>query len=432
MIPTTRRTFLQCGFATAALLPLSCAHPTRGLNPEGSRRKIESVAGPFDAEMLRFMAERRIPGGALAVFKDRRLVYAQGYGWADRERQIPASARSLFRIASLSKPLTAVAVLKLAQEGRINLDGKAFGLLPAASVPGGTVRDSRVDRITVRQLLQHTGGWDRDLSFDPMFRPAQIARALDLEPPPGPADVIRYMLGQPLEFEPGSRYAYSNFGYCVLGRILERVAGQPYESFVREQVLAPCGIHRMRLGRTLDERHAPDEVRYYMDDSSEAAPVYPSVAAKVPWPYGGFNLEAMDAHGGWIASVVDLARFAAPLDNPDKHPVLRSATLNTMSAPPAPPAWRDADGKLGPVYYGCGWMVRPMPSTGRANFWHTGSLPGTFALLVHRHDGVGWAALFNQRSSQPQWPDAALDPALHRAAAAVRSWPDHNLFSEVE
>ena len=80
-------------------------------------------------------------------------------------------------------------------------------------------------RITTRHLLQHTGGWDRDKSFDPMFRPREISRTLGVASPPGPRDILRYRLGQPFEFDPGTRYAYSNFGYCVLGRVIEKVTG---------------------------------------------------------------------------------------------------------------------------------------------------------------------------------------------------------------
>jgi N-acyl-D-amino-acid deacylase len=416
----TRRRFLgACGIAT-----LSLGEPWLG----GAEISSTQPAAAFDREVEQFMNARQIPGGALAVVKDRRLVYCRGYGWADREQQIPAQPDSLFRVASLSKPITAVAVLKLAEAGRLDLDARAFELvrLPAL-VASSKLADPRLAEVTVRQLLQHTGGWDRAKSFDPMFRPRQIARAAQEPSPAGALTVIRYMLGRPLDFAPGACYAYSNFGYCVLGRVLEAVSGQPYERFVQEHVLAPAGITRMRVGASLSR--APGEVRYYMAGDERAESVFPGTPRKVPWPYGGFHLEAMDAHGGWIASAVDLARFAAALDDAHERPLLQPETRRVMHAPPPPPVSRTPDGALEPVWYGCGWSVRPRGASGQANSWHTGSLPGTYSLLVRRGDGLTWAVVFNQRSEDPKLPSTAIDPALHRAADAVTTWPTHDLFA---
>src|SRR5882724_7834059 len=182
----------------------------------------------FDREIQKFMQVRNIPGGALAVLKDGRLVYTRGYGWADRENKVPVKPTSLFRIASISKPFTAVAVLKLVETAKLDLKACLFELLDLGAevlpAPGGKL-DERWKQITVRHLLNHTGGWDRDKSFDPMFRPREIATAFGLPSPPAPRVIIRYMLGKPLDFDPPTHYAYSNFGFCVLGRVIEKIAG---------------------------------------------------------------------------------------------------------------------------------------------------------------------------------------------------------------
>lgn len=418
-----RRHFLKTSALTLAAASHGCVSPATS--------EKSAIAAAFDREMEAFMSARGVPGGALAVVKDRRLVYARGYGWANREAKIPVQPDSLFRIASISKPITAVAVLKLVEDGKLSLDAKAFprlGIQPA--VQSLVDPEPRLRDITIRQLLQHTGGWDRDKSFDPMFRSERIARANLTPPPATPADVIRYMLSRPLDFDPGARYAYSNFGYCVLGRLIEKASGQAYETFVREKILAPAGIRRMQIGASLDDRQAPGEVRYYPNDTAEADNVFPGEPRRVPWPYGGFHLEAMDAHGGWLASAVDLARFAAALDDPARSPVLQRESFTEMYAPPAPPASRRADGTLESSFYGCGWMVRPVGTEGRANYWHSGSLPGTNTLLVRLANGLSWAALFNQRSEDKKLPDTAIDAALHRAAAAVTEWPKHDLFAQ--
>lgn len=379
------------------------------------------------------MAARQVPGGALAVVKDRRLVYARGYGWADRDAKIPVKADSLFRIASVSKPITAVAVLKLIEDRKLSLETKAIPLLGLAPAVASLVDpEPRLRGITIRQLLQHTGGWDRDKSFDPMFRSDEIARVTNTPRPAGPVAVIRYMLSSRLQFDPGECYAYSNFGYCVLGRVIEKVSGQTYEKCVQEKVLAPAGIRRMRIGASLDGRQAPGEVRYYTNGNGRAQNVFPGEPKQVPWPYGGFHLEAMDAHGGWIASAVDLARFAAALDDPQRSPLLKPASFAAMYAPPPPPVSRQADGSLAEAYYGCGWSVRPQGRGGKANYWHTGSLPGTNTLLMRLANGLSIAALFNLRSEDKKLPDGEIDPALHRAAAAVEKWPAHDLFASFQ
>lgn len=408
-----RRTFLATGLAAFAGIP-------RG------RAARVSLAEAFDREMEEFMKARAIPGGSLAVVKDRRLVYARGYGLADREKNWPVRADSLFRIASISKPFTAVAVMKLIEEGKLTLDQRAFDIGRIEPLQKG---DERLAAITIRQLLHHTGGWNRDKRYDPMFRSRKIAMATGTPSPAQPEAIIRFMLGEPLDFDPGTQYVYSNFGYCLLGRVIEKVSGRKYEDYVRESILAPLGIHRMRIGASLDGRQAPGEVRYYTAGDGAGESVFDD-GVKVPFPYGAFCLEAMEAHGGWIASAVDLARFAAALDDAAQCPVLKKESLPILSEPPSAPVSRKKDGSLADSFYGCGWMVRPVGSEGRANYWHDGSLPGTATLLVRRWDGLSWAALFNQRSEDPKLPDGAIDRALHRAAEATGEWPSENLFTK--
>jgi N-acyl-D-amino-acid deacylase len=383
------------------------------------------VAASFDREMDRFMAAREIPGGALAVIKETRLVYARGYGWGDREQRITVRPDSLFRIASVSKPITAVGVLKLVERGTLDLEARAFEILKQPQEPAA---DPRLWQITIRQLLQHTGGWDRESSGDPMFRSRQIARKFKTQSPAGPREIIRYVTGRPLDFDPGSRYAYSNFGYCVLGRVIETLTGQSYEAFIRKEVLEPIRIGSMRLGRSLEGEQAGGEVRYYMRHKETARNVFETTPRTVSVPYGGFCIEAMDAHGGWLASVVDLARFAAAFAEHAPRPLLKPETMRLMQSPPPAPVSRKRDGSLDDWYYGCGLAIRPVRGAGKMNCWHSGSLPGTATLLVRRWDGVGWAVLFNQRSDDKKLPDDAIDAALQQAANAVRDWPEGDLF----
>ena len=114
---------------------------------------------------------------------------------------------------------------------------------------------------------KRTAGFDRDAkeSFDPMFQSKRIARAFGTNPPAEPKQIIEFMMGRPLDFDPGSREAYSNFGYCVLGRIIEKLSGTPvYTTYVEKAVLEPLGIHRMRLGRTLEKDRAPGDTAQHL------------------------------------------------------------------------------------------------------------------------------------------------------------------------
>src|SRR5579862_146193 len=204
----------------------------------------------FDRMLTALMQKYEIPGGAVAVAKNGRIVFAHGYGWADRENREAAAPDSLFRIASLSKPFTSAAILKLVEEGKLTLDDHPFGILNLKPPPGRK-QDPRLATITIRELLQHSGGWDRDKAFDPMFIPVKAAKEVGAPVPASCETVIRYMLGEPLQFDPGTKYAYSNFGYCVLGRVIEKLTGRPYEAYVQQEILAPIGITRMRIGHTL-------------------------------------------------------------------------------------------------------------------------------------------------------------------------------------
>ncbi|MCU0962226.1 MAG: beta-lactamase family protein, partial [Pirellulaceae bacterium] len=319
--------------------------------------------------MESFLRENQLPGGALAVARQGRLVYARGFGYAEVGTRSLVRPDALFRIASISKPITAVAILQLVDAGLVDLQDRVTELLASGGEGDAVTRgDPRWGDLTVEHLLQHRGGWDSARSGDPMFRSIEIAAALGIPSPPGSHDIVRFMQTQPLDFEPGTRCVYSNFGYCVLGRLIERVTGCDYETHVRSQLLAPLGIQRMRIGRTRLADRAQDEVCYY-----------------VPWPYGAYCVEAMDAHGGWLASAVDLVRFGSRLPEPAPQGVLSAAAWSAMVARPPGSAGQEDDGSPRPSYYGLGWQVRPVPGQGRPNLWHTGRFAGASSILVVRH-----------------------------------------------
>jgi CubicO group peptidase (beta-lactamase class C family) len=379
---------------------------------------------PLDTLMTRFVTENKLPGAALAVAREGKLVYARGFGYADTATRTPVAPDARFRIASISKPFTSVAVLQLVEQGKLRLADTVFDFLDLTQWSDDTL-DPRWRAVTILQLLQHTGGWDRSKSFDPMFHSPQICAALKVNAPATPAHIIRFMVRRPLDHDPGTHYAYCNFGYCLLGRVIERVSGQPYADYVRDHVAAPLRLKSMATARTLPEHRAVGEVRYYAGGGHADSVM--GKAEKVPWPYGGWCIESMDSHGGWIASAPDLVRFATALERPAHSPLLNFGSIATLFARPptvghATPA-RD-------VWYGCGWSVRDV-GRGRRNSWHGGLLGGTSTILVRRHDGFVWAVLFNaQKTPDGQAPAGKIDGPMHRAIDAVRSWPDGDRFDE--
>lgn len=376
----------------------------------------------FDEAMRGFMLPRSIPHGALAVTRNGRLVLARGYTWnAEPGDEIQPNA--LFRIASISKTITATAILRLVQDGLLRIEDKMVDILNPQP-PVGRPPDPRLKDVTIRHLFQHLGGWDRDETFDPVFRDETIARALGRGLPISQQDIITYMTGRRLDFTPGEEYQYSNYGYLLLGRIVEAVAGKAYADYVREMIFEPLGIQRTRLGRSLLTARAPGEVLYY----SMEVGLFDSVVSQgqVMLPYGAFSMENLDSVGGWISSPVDLVRFASTFDDPASSPVLNADSIATMFAQP------ERRFSRGGAWYGGGWDIRPARGApaGSLNMQHNGSLPGTTTLLVRRWNGLNWAVCFNQRDDPSGQGYSDIGTPLLNAASGIadEDWPDHDLF----
>ena len=420
-----RRTFLKGVAGTAGIALFAKAMPAEAQGQESGKVQATGVhqsgLAPLDELMVNFVREQRVPGAALAVTQNSRLVYARGFGVADRELQQAVQPADLFRIASVSKAITAVAVLQLIERARLSLGARVWEVL---DLPRPA--DARWMRITILHLLHHAGGWD-DETFSPMFQSTLIAKTLNAPLPIGHEHIIRFMLGRPLQFDPGSRFAYSNFGYCLLGRVVERITGASYERFVQQEILAPLDIRRMRLAKTPRAERAPTEVVYH-DDKNRAAPaVVGAIGESVPLPYGAWSLEVMDASGGWLASAVDLARFAAAFDNPASCPILRSQSIAILYARPEGEAGVEVDGN----YPGCGWFVWPEDRhRHRAYASVNGLVAGTSSYLMRRRDGINWAVLFNAASGPDGKPlMISFRDISSSAFDRIQAWPKSDQFS---
>ena len=385
---------------------------------------MESSMEPFRTEMSKLMLEHQVPGASLAVARHGKVVYANAFGFADVSSKELVQPESLFRIASISKPITAVAILQLVERGQLQLEDRVVDCLKvpfAWATRLDTPTDDRWNQITVANLLQHRGGWDRDQSFDPMFASTRFAKELSVPSPPGTWGTISAMMKTKLDHDPGSKYAYSNFGYCLLGRIIESVTGETYEGYVTKNVLKPIGVQGMRVGHTLLEERLPNEVRYYHTTPSPSV-FQSNLGESVPSPYGAWHLESMDAHGGWVATATDLAKFGAAFDVPESCPVLSPSTIAMMLDRSTPTS--ETENRRS---YSLGWMNVKL-ANGESNHWHTGSLPGTSSILIRRNDGLTLVALCNTRESAATGPNnklaKELDSMLHRAANAIQQWPE--------
>ncbi len=344
--------------------------------PAAAQQRMWSITGEevsgwefVDDAVQNYLQTWAVPGAALSLAAEGDLVYSRGFTWDTADAEV-VQPHSLFRIASASKPITSVAIHQLIERGLLSYDTRVVDVLDLQPMPGHEP-DPRLDQITVDDLLYHTGGWDRDQTFDPMFMDGLIAATLGVDQPISKYDIATYMTGQPLQFEPGSRYAYSNYGYCLLGMIIEAVTGRDYSEWVAENVFQPIGVGRPRRGHTAIHERVPGEVRYFGANGED--------------PYR-WNIENMDAHGGWIVSAPDYVRFLSALfDDFDASPLLSRQSIENMVRVNSATS----------QYYGRGWSVSQ--EAGGWVYGHQGSLPGVLTTTRWNSPGIAMAAFINTR-----------------------------------
>jgi CubicO group peptidase (beta-lactamase class C family) len=386
-----RRTFLKRSLAGLSLAA-AAAGAARPFGPSPAAAQPAPGGAPAEptpaeraamtASARAFMQTYAVPGFSVAVGHAGALIYQDAFRLADRDKREPLTPLHLFRIASVSKPITSVAIFGLIEQGRLRLGDRIFGPGGVLGTDfGGPPYRPQVDQITLEHLLTHTGGgWDKTHD-DPMFMNAGMNHA----------QLIEWVLrNRPLDHPPGQSYAYSNFGYCVLGRVIEKVARQGYAAFVGDAVLKRCGIADMTIaGNTLPQRRR-GEVVYYGQGHDN--------------PYG-MNVTPMDSHGGWIARPADLVQFAMHVDGLSVPNILKPDAIRSMTTASSADAG-----------YAKGWAVNKAN-----NWWHNGSLPGTSTIMVRTHSGFCWAAFINTRRA-----DSALDGDLDRLiwtmAGQVKGW----------
>ena len=400
------------GFESAALTNYETPDPPYGggilylqgvgmpTNRPGSGPVVPELA-PLESAMTNFLVAHNFAAGTLALMKDSKLVFRQGYGWRDNHFTKVIHPDNLFRLASVSKMLTASSIYKLVAAGKITTSTRIYDYL-GIQPWGGVLGDSRITNITVQHLLDHAGGWNQYATtppFDPVFRTVQFSTNMGLNYPAGPTNVISWMFSKPLDFTPGSTNVYCNLGYLILGRVIEKASGKSYMDYLQQELLGNAGLTNILGFTNVVQSHsrpadlAPWEI-WYADIPqflSRSAVDFPTnLSVRVIDGAGYF--EAYDSCAGLSASALGLCHY---LQN-----------------------------------YLEGFNARISGSSFSWNDLFYGSLPGASSVLAQNisqtsssTNGVEFAALFNQRYDLVEGANIAAYTAITNAVANISSWP---------
>lgn len=335
----------------------------------------------MDSIMRRYLKRWELNGAQLAVTRNDSLLYVKGYGWADKERNVLMEPCHIMRMASVSKLVTAVGIMKLQEMGRLKLSDKVFG--PQGILNDTTyinsIRDKRYYDITVEQLLRHKAGFN-NYAGDPMSSTRYIMMQNRLTTPPTHRELLRILLRRHLGYTPGTGRCYSNLGYTILSMIIEKRSGMSYEQFMQDKVLRPAGCFDFHIAGIYYRDRRPNEVRYYMHGGSEPVYEYNNSGKKVDKCYGDTDIPRLAGAGAWAASAAELSRLIASIDGCSVLPdVISPQSVKAMTQ------------QMPSGDYSLGWNYTPV---GRP--WiRTGSLSGTSALVMRYPDGQCWILLTN-------------------------------------
>lgn len=407
--------------ATASIIfikPIPKPEPIPELPPRlntiltNSMSEIPELEG-IDKKVTNYMRKWAIKGASLAIMRNDSLLYAKGYGWADEEKGIKADAGHIFRIASVSKLITAAGIMVMQDREMISIKDTVFG--PSGILHGtpldSLIKDRNCHKITIEHLLRHQGGFYRD----PLFSSKDVMLQMGLDTPPDADDFFRLVLPKQLRFMPGSWERYSNFGYLLLSRIIEEVSGKSYEDFIKEDVLAPAGCYDMHIAGTYYSDKRENEVRYYTHEGDgKFIEEYTGSGRIVERCYGGNNIPLLSGAGAWCSSPAEIARFVASIDGRDEVPdiISKEAVAQMIE-------YFDKE------TYSLGWN----DTTPEKGWSRTGTLSGTTALVKYFPDGECWILVTNTSTwkgpGQARYSDALFKSCRELYSAKL---PARNLF----
>ena len=354
-------------------------------------------AHKFDEKIKVSMQKWQIPGAQLAIARNGNIVYAHAFGFADLDARAPVQPDSLFRIASISKCITSIAIMKLVEDGKLSLSDKVFQLLPnmvpVISNHGKNV-DAQLLDITVRELLDMTAGWEHKKGSDPLFMP-QLKRIADrcetLVPPPLET-ICQYELNKKFRWSPGTHYAYSNLSFALLGQIISERSQEDYTDYCQNHLFKPLLLGNIQAAGRLPSQRLSGEVKYYPSGiSSKRKSIFSvDLEKKLPAPYGQVDIERYTSSFGWAADAGSILRFiyAATHDGG----ILKQDSVAKMLVRPAATDWTHSAN-----YIAASFLTSSNFSEGKASIFRDGSLPGTRSFFISYPDGTSCCALFNSR-----------------------------------
>ena len=364
-----------------------------------------------------WMARYNIRGAQLAIMQHERLIYAKGFGWADQQDSVALEAGDILRIASASKLITAIGIMKLCEEGKITTQSPVFG-------PEGILNDSiflgykdkRVPKITVHHLLNHTSGFSRRMG-DPMFRSADLIRWTGSNRKLTEDEVIAFQLGLRLRDNPGGSAQYSNVGYLVLSRVIEKASGMTYEDYIRKHVLEPAGCYDMQIARNFRHEKHRREVTYYGHAPEDLIESYDGSGLMREREYGGHNIEGLQGAGAWVCSAAELLRLVAAIDGKPGGPdILSKESITKMTT-----TLRKGD-------FPYGWAR--MQAKGGV-LTRTGTMSGTSAYIKSHANGLSYVLITNTSSYRGASFTNRIGQTIDNALTRVKEWPTTvDLFTE--
>ena len=335
----------------------------------------------MDSIMQSYLKRWEIHGAQLAISRHDSLLYARGFGYADKDRQIPMEPSYIMRMASVSKLVTATGIMKLRDMGKIRLSDKVFG--PKGILNDtfyvNSIRDKRYFDITVEQLLRHKAGFT-NYAGDAIFSTRYIMQQNHLTTPPDHRTLLRIVLRRHLGYTPGTAQRYCNIGYTLLSLIIEKRTGMSYENFMQRYVLNPAGCYDFHIAGNYLKDRRKNETVYYMHSSSVPVPEFNNSGRMVVRCYGENDITTALGAGAWVASAAELCRLVASIDGDRTVPdVISPQAVKLMTQ------------EMPDHQFSLGWNFTP-----RNRPWiRTGSLVGTSALVLRYPDGECWVFITN-------------------------------------
>ncbi|GAB1600060.1 Hypothetical predicted protein [Argonauta hians] len=286
--------------------------------------------GVFDKSFQRFLKHYQYRGASVALMRQGKLLYADGYG--STQNNVKMIPEVLFPASNISKLLTAISIVKLVENGKINLTDNVFGKFGILNHlrPWSIFRtDKRLNDIKIDDLLRHAGGWDSSLPpmFDPVlnsvylkngYNVQNITSIMQLKSKAELKDILRYTMSIPLHFKPGTKSIHSHLGYVVLDQVIEKVQNYDYPTFVRKNILEPCGMWHTKFGKHMREDKIKNMVKRSLIGNFNST--HSSHLEK----------EVVSLTDGWYTNVYDIMRLFRCLDHTGSHKLLKMSSVKTL------------------------------------------------------------------------------------------------------